>query len=194
MSPSLVIRTSGGAGSSKTKVNMGGKAAAEFTFINLSEPKQSKDKKFKRIIRSNAMRTYRQLEKRKAATKRVQNASVGTDNIEDALPPTAAGGLDGWEAQQDSAQAVAQDMSEPGIKSLGLPSAGASNHSDRFACGHIDCNGVDCVKRLAKQGPRLRPQNLIGNSICDPFDVYPSSGSARYDSYVLNHCKPHTCP
>ena len=48
------------------------KGNADFTFINLSEPRQSSDKCVKKIVRSNAMRVYHRLAKQKATKERAE--------------------------------------------------------------------------------------------------------------------------
>lgn len=86
MSSTFVIRSSGNARASKTSPSKEGTFAAEFTFINLSEPKQSKDKDLKKIVRSNAMRSFRQSERQKAVLKRTQKVVLHAGSCDIPLP------------------------------------------------------------------------------------------------------------
>lgn len=54
------------------------KQPATFTFINLSEPKQGKNEDLRKLIRSNAMRSYRrkQKQKQKAVKFQMQNGPI----------------------------------------------------------------------------------------------------------------------
>ena len=168
------------------------KSTAEFTFINLSEPKQSRDKTLKKIVRSNAMRTYRQMEKQKAIIERSQRARLDTDNSKSPVLSIDTENHRDWPAQGGLARIDTPDASQLKTRPLGLETSRDSRRSFSSSHDHADSDNNDDVQWLTKRELNLRPHPLIENSRGDPFNVYPSVSSPKYNDYVLNHCKtPH---
>ena len=85
MSSSLVARSSQHVELSISKIEFDERSNTELTFVNLTEPKQSKDRGLKKIVRSTVMRTYRQKEKRKAVFKWTQTAGIGSESSKSPL-------------------------------------------------------------------------------------------------------------
>ena len=192
MSPVAIIRPDSKSRVPSVSPSMEGKSAAAFTFINLSEPRQSKDKDLKKLVRSNAMRTYRQMEKKKAINERAQKAKLNRGGSESPLSPSSAEGFNDWPVERESVRIDAQSSSQQDAQPLGLQLSHGSPHALQLACGHTECNETECVGRLIRQNLGRGPQALIGNSVADPFDVYPGGHSTQYNDYVLHHCKPPT--
>lgn len=164
-------------------------AAGGFTFINVSEPEQSKDENLRKFVRSHAMRTYRRNEKQKAVSEREQDKDLkvqkdGCPHVE-VLTEGYNDWPAGWEGAIADAQALIQPSSQP------LRSGEAESDSDLLgsACGHPDCNENQCKFLPHPKCPKSSPKKLLGDGMSDPFDVYPSAGCPRYNSYVLHHCK-----
>ncbi len=187
MSSTFVIRSSGNARASKTSPSKEGTFAAEFTFINLSEPKQSKDKDLKKIVRSNAMRSFRQSERQKAVLKRTQKVVLHAGSCDIPLPFRGNDRDNDLLAYRNSAQVDAQDPPHLSTQLLLPQDFQKDNHSLRQS---TDSSENGCINSLVRQEPPISPQALVGNGMGDPFNVYPSRDSSRYNDYVLNHCKP----
>ena len=190
MSPVAVTRSDSKARTSPVSPSMEEKSAAGFTFINLSEPRQSKDKDLKKIVRSNAMRTYRQMEKKKAIVERAQKAKLDRGGSESPLSSPNAESFNDWPVERESIRIDTQNSSRAEAQPLGLRVSHGSSRSLQPACGHTECNESGCVGRMIRQDVGRGPQALIGNSVADPFDIYPGGHSTQYNDYVLHHCKP----
>lgn len=165
-------------------------AAGDFTFINLSEPKQSKDESLRRFVRSNAMRNYRQKEKQKAIITEPQEASLkfgGTayPHLSRTVKLHNEEPID-WEASVTETHILLQ----PASQQLEMRDTQGEECSPISGCGHSCCNDTGCNSCLPLQGSAMiNPSRLIGDDMSNPFNVYPSGGSPRYNSYLLNHCE-----
>lgn len=139
--------------------------AEEWSFVNLSEPKQSKDESVRKFVRSNAMRDYRQ-KKRRDETKH-QRKPADT---------TAAHGV----------------PQSPPLPESTLPNQAQNNdNSDGFpSCGHAECV-YGC--RYSSRTVGSSPIQLLGDGGTDPFDALPIEGDSQYNCYILNHCELSFC-
>lgn len=185
MSPACVIRSRPKRRVAKPKANNKDGSTTEFTFINLSEPSQSKDKDLKRAVRSKAMRAYSQMEKQKASTMLTQKPI----SVKRRKPSSYIHAQENRLARPQLEQAEAQDPLLPNKQVLGVGSCRTFSRSRRSTCSHKECNKSGCLKQTTKWTPSECPQALIGNGMNDPFDAYPIRGCPRYNAYVLNHCK-----
>ncbi len=136
-------------------------SAEDWTFVNLSEPKQSKDKNLRQFVRSNAMRDYRQKKKLDKTRNRSRPGDIAAAHAVTPPPPSP----------------------ESTLPTLG------QNHGDGDSfkyCGHPECV-YDC--RYSPRRGRSSPRQLLGDGDVDPFDTLPISGDSRYHAYILNHCE-----
>ena len=139
--------------------------AEAWSFVNFSEPKQSKDESVRKLVRSNAMRDYRQ-KKRRDETKHQR------------MP-----------ADTTAAQGVTQSPRSP--KSSPSNPAQNNDNSDSFpSCGHVDCV-YGC--RYCSRTVGSSPKQLLGDGGTDPFDALPIEGDSQYNSYILHHCELSFC-
>ena len=132
-----------------------------WNFVNLSEPKQSKDKTLRKFVRSNAMRDYRQ-KKRQNDVRHKQQPDVTTSH-------------------HDSGGTIPLPQSP-------LPaSVQNENDDDSFeSCGHTDCI-YDC--RYSSPEVCSSPNQLLGDGGTDPFDTLPFEEDSQYTGYILKHCE-----
>lgn len=192
MSPTGNVRADVTVKAPRVSTGMEGKRKAEFTFINLSEPKQSKDRDVKKIVRSNAMRTYHQMTKQKAIQERAQKAQfVNSEDWESPSLVLAAGEHSDWPIEHEAAQLEVHASTPANSQVLRLWPLEDPYHSLGVPCDHADCNDGRCKGLLAGQASGADPQAHIGNCKTDPFNMFPFDCNPHYLSYVLNHCK-HT--
>ena len=135
--------------------------AEGWTFVNLSEPNQSKDKSLRKFVRSNAMRDYRH--------KKKQNDSKHQRQPEDAIARQEVDHIS--LSPKLTLPIVAQDDEYGGCL---------------VHCGHVQCE-QDC--RSTSSRVRSSPKQLLGDGGIDPFDASPLGGGSQYKGYVLNHCE-----
>ena len=185
-SPTCVIRSRMKPRPSNAEVNKEYSPKSEFTFINLSDPNQSKDKDLRKTVRSQAMRAYSQMVKQKAPAKRRQTTESDTTETRGRESLVDAQTDNNWSEKAASALVEAEDLLQPRGRTLGLGGSKMTKHSPRFSCGHADCNESGYLLQVSR--PRQKPQTVIGNGMTDPFDTFPVRGSGRYNAYVLNHC------
>ena len=166
------------------KVETSLKSAPGFTFINLSEPvKQSKDKDLRKLVRSNAMRAYRQAAKQTAvkAPSRTNESDEGCEQEGSSFVGDEELYEQGIEQRQESGQNCSHALELGGLLSL--------SHSIGVRCARADCDRC----RTGHAGNQLTtdPQMYIGDCITDPFNIFPGFGRAsQYFSEALDHCKP----
>ena len=170
--------------------------AGGFTFINVSQPTQSKDASLRRVVRSNAMRTYRQKQKQrqKAILRRAQQAFL--ENEERGCPQpslTTERQLDWptvWHDPVEEIQIVLQSDTDP----LEMRDTQGDERSSTPARGHSGWIETGPLSLLPLQEPvAMSLKKLIGDGMRDPFNVYPSGGCPYYNSYMLNHCEKAFC-
>lgn len=132
-----------------------------WTFVNLSEPKQSKDKSLRKFVRSNVMRNYRQRMKENEIKHPRQDGSTTTRHEVDdlSISPTST-----------------------------LPTTAQREDGGGY---FISCGHTECVYNCRYSPSRIcsNPKQLLGNGGIDPFDSSPIRGNGRYNGYVLNHCE-----
>lgn len=135
--------------------------AEGWTFVNLSEPKQSKDKRLRQFVRSHAMRDYRQRKKQiKAKNQRQPGSTTARHEIRvSSLLPKSTIPIS---AQYDD------------------------DGGCFISCGHAECVH-DC--RYSSSKVRSSPKQLLGDSAIDLFDASVIGGDSRYTGLVLNHCE-----
>ncbi len=160
--------------------------ASGLTFINISEPKQSKDESLRRSVRSNAIRNHWQKEKQKSSTRRSRKAFLGKGETGCPLLALTAKGHNisptGWEDPVVEAQTFLQTANQP------LEPRDAQDNKCRPACGHSGCHESRRISLTPLQQPvAVSPKGLIGDGMSDPFNVYPSGSCPHYNSYLLNH-------
>lgn len=168
--------------------------AEPFPFVNLSEPKEGKNKDLRKLVRSTAMRSYRQKQKHKA-----QNPSTPETSRIVHLPIND---------QPHFLTVVSRGLGTSGA-SLNKPGYfewEASPLSEPLNDSALGQSFPVCVDREGKEQkdpglatsrvryiPRtkllLSPRNLSGGGLDDPFDVLPIPGDRSYNSHLLNHCR-----
>lgn len=137
-----------------------------WAFVNLSEPKQSKDKSLRKFVRAQAMRDYRQKKKQDDIKHQKQPGHMTTrHDVGDLLL----------------------------LPKSGLPTPAQNDDDGRcfIACGHADC--VDDCKYPTSR-VHSSPEQLLGDGGIDPFDTSPIGGDSRYKNYLLNHCELPSYP
>ena len=168
--------------------------AEAFPFVNLSEPKEGKNEDLRRLVRSNAMRSYRQKQKQKAENPSTPEAPyILQPSINDHphLLTVAYGPL-GTSGRSLSEQGYHKGAVNPQSESLNAPALAYST----LVCAHRE--GIDdqepgrAISRI-RSIPRtkllLNLGNLSGGGLDDPFDAYPIRGDPSHNSRLLNHCK-----
>ena len=185
---SPTMQASGKHKARRTVPEMEDQYASGLTFINISEPKQSKDESLRRSVRSNAMRTHWQKEKQKSSTRRARKAYLENGEIGPPLLALTAKGHDisptGWDDPVVETRTFLQTAYQP------LETRDAQDNKCWPACGHPGCNESRRISLPPLQQPvAISPKGLIGDGMSDPFNVYPSGSCLRYNSYLLNHCE-----
>ena len=135
-----------------------------WAFVNLSEPKQSKDEKLRMFVRSNAMRDYCRKKKKKTKRDTKHQSELGD-------PPTR------YEVYGSSP-----------LTNSSLPTW---VHDDNYGgCCTSYCH-AECAHDCIYSSSRLlsSPIQRLGDGGTDPFDASPMRGNLRYKGYVLNHCE-----
>ena len=184
-SPICVIRPQNKTRPSEFESNKEYRPVGEFTFINLSEPNQRKDKDVRKAVRSKAMRAYSQMAKEKSPAKKIQAKSKETRRRASLVEAETD---DNWSERQGSLLVEAEDLLQPGGQKRGPSGLKSASRSSRSPCGHANCGGSGCLLLVSKWRPKSRPQIMIGNGRTDPFNSFPVIGSGQYHAYALNHC------
>ena len=140
--------------------------AEGWSFVNVSEPKQSKEKSFRQLVRSNAMRDYRQ-RKKQSQTRQQSEAADTTDAHAITYPSLSP----------DSTAPVPAQKDDHGYCSR--------------PCGHTEC--VHDGRYLLRE-MQPSPKQLVGDGGIDPFDALPIRGDRQYHASVLNHCESSLHP
>ena len=184
MSSTYVIQAKGQLGPAKAdSYGDSNRYAAGLTFINLSGPKQSKDKNLKKIVRSSAMRSYRQTEKQKAVTKREYRIKPHTSNSDH------ANNCNDELAVQEPVRIATKKMSEREsgssmvrVTEKNRPASPMKRRPDH------NKNGTLGRRDMVHQGQLLQTTRISGRG--DPFNAYPSRDSPLYNDYCMHHCEP----
>ncbi len=136
--------------------------AGGWRFVNLSEPKQSKDKSIRKFVRSNATRHYRQIKKKQNDLKY---------------------------SRQSGDTTLRHEISDSSVLPVSkLPTPARLDHDG--VC-FISCGNPEYEHECRYSSSRIRssPRQLLGNGCCDPFDASPIGVDRRYSGYVLDHCE-----
>ncbi|CAD6577550.1 MAG: hypothetical protein ASARMPRED_008317 [Alectoria sarmentosa] len=135
--------------------------AEGWTFVNLSEPRQSKDKSLRQFVRSHAMRDYRQRKKQ-----------IKTKN-----------------QRQPESTTARHEISLSSLLPKSTIPISAQNDDDGgcfISCGHAECVHD---RRSSSSKVRSSPKQLFGDSAIDLFGASLIGGDSRYTGLVLNHCE-----
>lgn len=168
--------------------------AEPFPFVNLSEPKEGKNKDLRKLVRSNAMRSYRQKQKQKA-----ENASMPETSHIVHLPIndqphflTVASRVLGTSGASLIEPRYLEWVVGPQSEPPNDPALGQSIlvYVDREAKEQQDQGPAPSRVRY-DPGKKLllSPRNVSGGGLDDPFDVLPIHGDSTYNSHLLNHCR-----
>lgn len=136
--------------------------AEAWAFVNVSEPKQSKDNSLRKLVRSNAMRDYRQ--KKKQSQGRSQKQIGNTP-----------------------ARHQVSDSSHSRTPTLPIVTRNGDDGGCCICRGHTKCEH-DC--RCPSITVRSSPKQLLGGGGTDPFDALPNGADRRHNGLLLNHCEP----
>ena len=143
--------------------------AEAFQFVNLSVPKEGKNEDLRRLVRSKAMRSYRQKHKQKAESPSMQVASRSSREQ----------GYHEWTAKRPS-----ESLNAPALVQA------VSVEVDREGKEHQEAGpATDRARSIPGTKPPLNPGSLSGGGFDDPFDVYPIHGDPSYNSRMLYHCR-----
>lgn len=169
----------------------GAQSAEIFSFINVSDPSQSRHKDIRKLVRSNAMRDFRE-KKRRVASERAQS-----NNRTLAAEPHSPL-LQSIEGYNDPPSHRQHNVPGPNIlqQALGSLPEREEAEDDSYDYSQFDRNhpGFD------GDGLELFPMNnqlMIcknpGASLSDPFQSYPGTTRPSCRQYEMNQCKlfPH---
>lgn len=169
----------------------GAQSAEIFSFINVSDPSQSRHQDIRKLVRSNAMRDFRE-KKRRVASERAQSDNR-TLAAKAHSPPLQS--IEGYNDPPSDRQ-----HNIPGPKTLkqalGLLPEREEAEDDNYDHSQFDRNHSD----FDGDGLELFPMNnqlMIcknpGASLSDPFQCYPGTASPWCRQYEINQCRllPH---
>ena len=143
--------------------------AEAFQFVNLSMPKEGKNEDLRKLVRSKAMRSYRQKQKQKAGDPSMQEGSRSSREQ----------GFREWAAKPPN-----ESLNAPALVqaiSVCVDREGKEHQEPERATGR--------APSIPGTKPLLNPGNLSGGGFDDPFDAYPIRGDPSYNSRMLYHCK-----
>ena len=168
--------------------------AEAFQFVNLSVPKEGKNEDLRRLVRSNAMRSYRQKQKQKAGNPSMQEASHIVQPSMNDRPHllTVASRQLGTSRRSLREQGYHEWAANPSSESLNAPALvrAVSVRVDREGKEHQEPGrATGCVRSIPGTEPLLNPGNLSGGGLDDPFNAYPIGGDPSYTSRLLYHCR-----
>ena len=168
--------------------------AEAFPFVNLSEPKEGKNEDLRRLVRSNAMRNYRQKQRQKAGNPSLPEASyiVQPSKIDHPHLLTVASQRLGTSGRSLSEQGYHEWAVKPQSESLNAPALVqfTSISVDREGKEHQDSgHAISRVRSIQRTKLFLNPGEISGGGLDDPFDAFPIRGDPSYNSRLLNHCR-----
>ena len=149
-------------------LNKSTKLPSGYAFINLSEPGDGKHEAIRKLVRSNAMRDFRAKQKQQARSLQKQDCASPAHS----LPVRAR-------------QPTEQQLKD-GKRLESTEHTPDTSRSRR--CERSGCKACESCLRTQQCEPSLK--DGLGDATIDPFNTYPVAGSARYKSYLLNHCEP----
>ena len=169
----------------------------EWKFINLNQPKESKNEEVRRVIRANAQRDFRRKQRRDAVNKHRKSLSNGTstNNLSAELIESSGGASQEqqqvlWHAGLEELPATLQDVTSNKSSS----SREAIPDTDRTAAFWAPKSAL--TGETSKDDPRssdsywrIGPTTTLDAVSVDPFNVLPVQAETRYHSYVLHHCE-----
>lgn len=140
-------------------------------FITFNQPKQHTDKDVRRLVRSNAQRSFRFSQKQ---------AKLQSGALEQAL------------LQQDSRKADAMGLTKPFCSSCGAQGSPIQGGDGSPLC----CPAfplADLLEDTRVNGPDAYyegyPVTLLGAACIDPFGALPIESNVKYNCELLNHCR-----
>ncbi len=168
--------------------------AETFTFVNMSEPKESMNEDLRRFVRSNAMRSYRRKQKQRAGKLSMAEASHIVQPSIDGHPHllTDVSRRLGTSGQSLSKQEYHDWVAKPRGQSLNAPAFVQSISVCVNREGKEDQDPELATRRVRSiPGTKLSlsPKNLYGGGLDDAFDAYPIRGDPRYNSRMLSYCR-----
>lgn len=168
--------------------------AEPFPFVNLSEPKEGKNKDLRKLVRSNAMRNYRQKQKQKAEDPSTPETShiVQLPIKDQPHLLTVASQRLGTSGLFLREQGYHEWAANPESISLDNPALNQSISVfvDREGKNHKDPGlATSRVGSIPRTQVSLSSRNLSGGGLDDPFDVLPIRGDRSHNSHLLNHCR-----
>ena len=140
--------------------------AEGWAFVNVSEPKQSKDKSLRKVVRAQAMRDYRQRKRQDEIKHQKQPEHLNSSHEVDHLSLL--------------------------LKS-GLPIPAQTDDDGRCFLSYEHASWVDSCRYSASR-IRSSPKQLLGDRVIDPFDASPMGGDSQYKDYILHHCELPSYP
>ena len=172
--------------------------SGDWSFVNNSGPNENEDAR--RLIRANAMRDYWRRKKQqkphnvKPSSSENQVISARDKRPRDNLVPDSSFHCV-WRIKEKphSSEETSPDRdceTEPAVE-RGYDVVPPDFDENRCTpCEGRDCGknaGSGCHWIAGQQAPGL-PISM-GGDVIDPFNAMPIGGSARYNSFVLSHCK-----
>ena len=168
--------------------------AEPFPFVNLSEPKEGKNEELRKLVRSNAMRSYRQKQKQKAMNPSTPQTShiVHLPINDQPHYMTVASRGQGTSGASLNECGYLEWAAGPQSTSLNDPASGQSFQVSLNREGQEQQDsglGISRVWYIPGTKLLLTPRNPSGGGLDDPFDVLPTRGDRSYNSRLLNHCR-----
>ena len=168
--------------------------AEAFRFVNLSEPKEGKNEDLRKLVRSNAMRNYRQKQKQKAESPSMPETSHTVQLPMNDQPQfvaiasrrlgTGRLSLRGQGYHEWAANPQSVSMNDPALVQA------ITVFADREGKEHQDPGlATSRVRSIPRTELSLSSRSLSGGGLDDPFDVLPIHGDRSHNSHLLNHCR-----
>ena len=177
--------------------------SGDWSFVNNSGPNEDEDAR--RLIRANAMRDYwrRKKQQKPHNEKRsvFENGVISArdkrprDNI---VPDSSFHCV--WRIKEKpySSRETRQDSNCETESAVERGYDVVPPDFDETRC--ISCEGRDCGRNAGSGCHWTEVEQAhglpisLGLDVIDPFNAMPISGSPRYNSFVLSHCKSPPCP
>ncbi|KAL6716637.1 hypothetical protein ACLMJK_006205 [Lecanora helva] len=160
---------------------------ADFTFINLSQPGQSKAKDIRKAVRSKAMRAYSQQMKQRAFLERAYKDDNSRRSARHRDSPSLVPVRSDRPSRMEARKPENPILLQPRSELSGLEDFEDIKHFFGPSCGHSSCDENGCSMKIVRWKPSNHPQTLLGNGMSDPFDTFPIAGNSRYNAYILHH-------
>ena len=169
----------------------------EWQFINLNQPKESKNEDVRRVIRANAQRDFRRKQRQQAIHKHRKSLSNGTSTSNQSAElfrtPDGAQREEGqvlWHAALGEPLAELQELTPYELsnrtETIPNPDCTAALWPPYSALG----NGTSEDNSHSGDSYRpVSPKTPLDPASVDPFNALPVQADTKYHSYILHHCK-----